>query len=259
MQRGINYPSEKVLTEFSHNLNIFRYNHRGVQEEFHGPAKLRKESVVDLREDIEMIAEYFCKKLGRTPADVKMRTTWSHMAGVNISVKNIGWKRMLDGEQDLRDWLQKAIETGVLSGDHIAEAQLAAELGIDDDDDVDALAPAAEDDAADGGALGDSGPADQEGDHHDAHMFLPVTDSDLEPDQEPQSEGEDTQDEADTLPPEPPKKTGRSARSVPGGTADTSSDDDSSDEVPLIRRLPRDKASDVKKKTAGATATPDPH
>ena len=128
--------------EFSKNLNVFRHNHRGVQEEYHGPAKLRKESVVDLREDIQMIAEYFKTKLGRTPAAVKMHTSWSHMADIHVRVENIGWKRMLEGEQDLRNWLQKAIETGVLSGEHIADAQLAAELGIDEDGDVDPLAPA---------------------------------------------------------------------------------------------------------------------
>lgn len=256
-QRGISYPSDKALTEVSRNLNIFRHNHRGVQEEFHGPAQLRKECVVDLREDIMMIKEYLCKKLGKTVAEVRMETAWSHMAGVIVQVENIGWKRMLAGEQDLRDWLQKAIDEGVLSGDHIRDDLLAAELGIDEGDIVDAPVTAV--DADDGAAMGDAGQADQEGDHHDASAYLPVTESDSDYEPDPQEEGEGTQDEVDTLPaPEPPKETGGRATGARGTTTDSSDDDESSDDEPLYRRLPKAKSRDTKKKSAGATATPDP-
>lgn len=132
-RRGIHYPSDKSLTDFSASLNVLRQNHRQVQHEF-GVDGYKKESVIDLREDIQMIAKYLTDKLGGTIAACRRESSYSKMTETNIVADKVGWRLMLSKEDVLREWLNGVIERGELGAVGDAPPDLLAELGLTAED-----------------------------------------------------------------------------------------------------------------------------
>ena len=53
-RRCVNYPSDKALEMASSQMDVLRHNHRQMEKQ-HGVAMYKKESCIDLREDIAMV------------------------------------------------------------------------------------------------------------------------------------------------------------------------------------------------------------
>ena len=53
-QRCVNYPSDKALEMASSQMDVLRHNHRQMEKQ-HGVAMYKKESCIDVREDIAMV------------------------------------------------------------------------------------------------------------------------------------------------------------------------------------------------------------
>jgi len=102
-----------------------------VEEEM-GAERYRKESVVDMTDDINLIVEYLGDKLGSSIALVQRHCTYSKMAEMELDKEKVGWYLMAtSGEKKLREWLQKTIDKGELGAVGDAPPDLLAELGLD--------------------------------------------------------------------------------------------------------------------------------
>ena len=64
-RRCVNYPSDKTLEMASSQMDVLRHNHMQMEKQ-HGVAMYKKESCIDVREDIAMVKKYLQEKLGRT-------------------------------------------------------------------------------------------------------------------------------------------------------------------------------------------------
>ena len=127
--RGINYPSDAQLRQFSSQLNVLRHNHRQ-KEEQHGVALYRKESVIDMREDIAMMVKHLNEKLGATRGECRRATTYSKMTETELRPNKVGWNVMLSKEEELRAWVKKVVDSGELGAVGDIAPDLAAELEL---------------------------------------------------------------------------------------------------------------------------------
>ena len=118
----------------------------------HGVAAYRKETFVDLREDIAMLKLYLNNKLGSTTGQLRARVVFSKMTETTIRPDEVGWSVMVSKEAELRAWLQGVIERDELGALGDDPPDLAAELGLESDD---LNTQVAADDRDGGGALGE--------------------------------------------------------------------------------------------------------
>ena len=99
-----------------------------------GAERYGKESVIDMKDDIQLIAEYLAAKLGSTIAAVQRECTYSKMAEMDLDKEKVGWYLMATaGEKKLKEWLQTAIDKGELGAVGDAPPDLLAELELDAD------------------------------------------------------------------------------------------------------------------------------
>ena len=77
-RRCVNYPSDKALEMASSQLDVLRHNHRQMEKQ-HGVAMTlcKKESCINVREDIAMVKKYLQDKLGKTYAECRRARTYS--------------------------------------------------------------------------------------------------------------------------------------------------------------------------------------
>ena len=101
-RRCVNYPSDKALEMASSQMDVLRHNHRQMEKQ-HGVAMYKKESCIDVREDIAMVKKYLLDKLGKTYAECRRAGTYSRMTETDLNADEVGWAVMLSKEQDLRD------------------------------------------------------------------------------------------------------------------------------------------------------------
>lgn len=127
----MHYPSDKALTDYSASLNVLREGEKQLLDEYEMD-KLRKESLIDLTEDIKRVQELFCSKLGRTRGECCAPKTRSDLAHLTIQEKDVGWRKMIAPEQveKLKGWLEKQLANGVLNGKHQVDEGMAEALGI---------------------------------------------------------------------------------------------------------------------------------
>ena len=128
-RRCVNYPSDKALEMASSQMDVLRHNHRQMEKQ-HGVAMYKKESCIDVREDIAMVKKYLLDKLGKTYAECRRAGTYSRMTETDLNADEVGWAVMLSKEQDLRDWVDKQIRTNGFRANGPVPDDLAAELGL---------------------------------------------------------------------------------------------------------------------------------
>ena len=97
-------------------------------------ARFRKESVINMSEDIAMVASYLCKKLGDSEAQCLRHTTYSKMSETEIIPADVGWNRMMSKEEELREWVDKIVKKGELGAVGDAPPDLLQELGLTEED-----------------------------------------------------------------------------------------------------------------------------
>ena len=130
-RRCVNYPSDKALEMASSQMDVLRHNHRQMEKQ-HGVdmTLYKKESCMDVREDIAMVKKYLLDKLGKTYAECRRAGTYSRMTETDLNADEVGWAVMLSKEQDLRDWVDKQIRSNGFRANGPVPDDLAAELGL---------------------------------------------------------------------------------------------------------------------------------
>ena len=76
--------------DYSASLNVLREGEKQLLDEYE-MGKLRRESLIDLTEDIKLVQELFCCKLGRTRGECYAPKTFSDLAHVTIQEKDVHW------------------------------------------------------------------------------------------------------------------------------------------------------------------------
>ena len=150
------------MSAFGSHLNVFRRNHEQLQDEY--GSNYGREICLDFTEDIIMVRDYLLEKLGRSDAACRRHTTWSEMAERDLDREQVGFHKMLESEQALRDWL-----TGQLNRPDLIGARgevppnLAEELGLTEDELAAMVSPDLDPGADLGGVEQQQGNSDDEG------------------------------------------------------------------------------------------------
>ena len=80
-----------------------------------GVEGFKKEYVCDMGIDIDVIADYFGKKLGSSKARVRSTTDFSKMAEMKLKKDKVGWYIMMhEGQDRLKEWVDKIVTSGQL-------------------------------------------------------------------------------------------------------------------------------------------------
>ena len=96
-----------------------------------GVEGFKKEYVCDMGIDIDLIADYFGKKLGTSKARVRSTTDFSKMAEMKLKKDKVGWYIMMhEGQGRLKEWVDKIVTSGQLGAVGDAPPNLLEELEL---------------------------------------------------------------------------------------------------------------------------------
>ena len=96
-----------------------------------GVEGFKKEYVCDMGIDIDLIADYFGKKLGTSKARVRSTTNFSKMAEMKLKKDKVGWYIMMhEGQGRLQEWVDKIVTSGQLGAVGDAPPNLLEELEL---------------------------------------------------------------------------------------------------------------------------------